>query len=117
MHRPITRENAVTCLCRQARYDRTVSKKEKKSQPFRRPPREIGDTALEMKAIPFFVDRLGKPTPKDDSCTLSEMADDELKDAFETVASFDDNDDDDTVTVEGDFDEFEDATDAVIDDD
>jgi hypothetical protein len=94
-----------------------VSKKDKSKQTTRHPPKEIGDTALEMKAIPFFVDRLGKPTRQDDSRTLSEPADDELQDAFEEMASFDDNDDDDTVTVEGDFAEFEDATESVFEDD
>jgi len=95
-----------------------VSKKDTLKQPTRNPPKEIGDTALEMKAIPFFVDRLGKPTRQDDSRTLTEPADHELKEAFEDMASFDDNDDDDTVTiaVDGEFGEFEDATESVFDD-
>ncbi|MEE2756690.1 MAG: hypothetical protein VYA30_08505 [Myxococcota bacterium] len=92
-----------------------MSKKDKSKQPIGRPPKEIGDTALEMKAIPFFVDRLAKPTKDDDSRTLTESADDELQAAFEE-ASFDDNEDD-TVTVEGDFAEFEDATESVFDED
>ena len=75
--------------------------------------KEIGDTALEMKAIPFFVDKIETPAGRetipdeDNDGTVTEQVSDDLTDAF-NHANFDD--DDDTATVDADFDDYTDVT-------
>ena len=82
--------------------------------------KDIGDTALEMKAIPFFVDKIATPADRetipdeDNDGTVTEQVSDDLTAAF-NQADFDE--DDDTATVDAEFDDYTDVTNPDIMDD
>ena len=69
----------------------------------------VTDTELEMRAIPFFIEPLGSERQIEDTPTITEFAPAE-------VAEFEDDEDDDTATVECDFDDLADITKPTLED-
>ena len=86
-----------------------MSEHDKKKRRRLVPKRDIGDTELEMKAIPFFIDKPGAERVIEDTPTISEFR-------AEPIAEFDDGDDD-TVNIEVEDNDLTDATGTLFDDD
>jgi hypothetical protein len=87
-----------------------TKKKDKKISKFAARP-SVTDTELEMRVIPFFVDPVSPKREPKATPIIAEVSPDE-------IAEFDDDDhEDDTVTIECDFDDLADATKPIFEDD